>query len=181
MKKEQLNGKNIVLIGMSGCGKSRIARILAKRYDLKHIDTDANIRKKHGNITDLFNIGEEYFRNLESEEIMAVAKEKDSVIATGGGCILREENMNALKENGIIVYVKRSIKNIIETSNIGGKPALASGMESAKLTFARRKKLYEKYADITVTNEGHISAAVSEIDRKISRLTRRGENEQTTE
>ena len=167
--KESYSGKNVVLIGMSGCGKSRIARILSKKLGLDLVDTDSIIRSKYGNITDLFEKGEEYFRDLETKEVLLLEGIKDTIIATGGGCINREENMQSLKKNGIVVYIQRSSTSIIKTSNLSGRPLLAGGMESIDKLFRQRRHLYEKYADIRVTNEGDISTVVGEISRKLRR------------
>lgn len=167
--KKSYSGKNIVLIGMSGCGKSRIARILSKKLGFDLVDTDSVIRSKHGNITELFEKGEEYFRDIETKEVLLLEGINDTVIATGGGCIIREENMQSLKKNGIAVYIQRSSQSIIKTSNLSGRPLLAGGIESIDTLFRKRRHLYERYADITVTNEDDISAVVGEILRKLRR------------
>ena len=164
-----MDEKNLVLIGMSGCGKSRLAKILAKRLKRQAVDIDKNIVAAHGNITELFQIGEQYFRDIETEEIRKIKDQTGCVIATGGGVILREENMRMLQENGIVVYIKRSVKSIIESSNLSGRPLLQGGMDSAVKLFQSRRKLYEKYADITVANEGNIYDAAGEIVRKVKR------------
>ncbi|MEZ4357929.1 MAG: shikimate kinase [Eubacteriales bacterium] len=167
--KKSYSGKNIVLIGMSGCGKSRIARILAKKLKFDLVDVDSIIRSKYGNITDLFSKGEEYFRDIETKEVFLLEGKKDTVIATGGGCVTREENMHSLKKNGIIVYIKRSSKSIIETSNLSGRPLLAGGMDNVEKLFLKRRHLYDKYADLKVTNEGDISLVIGEILTKLRR------------
>ena len=102
---------NIVLVGMPGCGKSCLGKILAKELNKKFIDTDEEIYKKSGLSAGEYIIenGEEAFRKLESEVIEIAGKETNSVIATGGGSIINPKNQLALRQNGFIIYLEREI------------------------------------------------------------------------
>ena len=95
---------NIILTGFMGAGKTTIGRIVAKELNMKFIDTDEEIVRTTGlSITEIFErFGEEYFRDIEEEIIERVASGKGLVIASGGGIVLRERNINNLKKNGII-------------------------------------------------------------------------------
>ena len=98
--------KNLILIGMPGCGKSTIGRKLAKRLDLEFIDLDLMIEKTYGKkISDIFKeIGEKGFRQLESKALSESVKTEDRVIATGGGIVIVDGNLS-IAENGIIVFI----------------------------------------------------------------------------
>ena len=95
-------GKLFVISGPSGCGKSTLGRRLARSLRMPLFDTDAMIAEAEGrSIPDIFaERGEAYFRDLESAACLAVSELEGAVIATGGGAVLRKENVNALKQNG---------------------------------------------------------------------------------
>lgn len=110
--------ENIVLTGMPGSGKSTVGKILAKKLNRKFIDTDEEIVKKAGkSISDIFaEVGNEGFRKLEAEAIASVSSENSgAVIATGGGAILRDDNIQALKRGGKIYFLNRPLENIVPT------------------------------------------------------------------
>ena len=112
--------ENIVLSGMPGSGKSTVGKHLAKELNRAFIDTDEEIVKQTGKeITDIFaEIGNEGFRQIEAEVIARVSSENQgAVIATGGGAILRDDNVRALKRNGKIYFLNRPIENIVPTAD----------------------------------------------------------------
>lgn len=112
--------ENIVLSGMPGSGKSTVGKYLAKSLSRKFIDTDEEIVKQTGKeISEIFaEIGNEGFRKIEAEVIARVSSENQgSVIATGGGAILRDDNVRALKRNGKIYFLNRPIENIVPTAD----------------------------------------------------------------
>lgn len=158
------SSKNIVLIGMPGCGKTTIGRLIAKKLDMKFIDIDGLIEEKEGcTVSELFRQGEEHFRKLETEVVLALEKEEASVIATGGGAIKRALNMESLKKNGIIVYVDRSIEDIAGDIDISARPLLAGGVGRLAQLHAERDDLYKKYSDFLVNNEGETAEIVENI------------------
>lgn len=94
---------NLVLIGMPGCGKSTIGKILSKELNMKFYDADKYLEDRNNmKISDMFKRGEEFFRNLESAALKELSFEENSVIATGGGAVTREKNILCLKKNGKI-------------------------------------------------------------------------------
>ena len=96
--------KRIVLMGFMGAGKTTIGKELAAKLSWNFIDTDALIAQKYGDIPTIFEkYGEEAFRNMETEIVKEASKECGCIIATGGGAILRDENVDALKSNGKIL------------------------------------------------------------------------------
>ena len=92
--------KNIVLIGMPGCGKTTLGKILNKELSMEFYDMDNYIeRKTDKKISELFEKGENYFRDIESLACEELSKNKNVIISTGGGVIKRKENIDFLKES----------------------------------------------------------------------------------
>ena len=96
--------KNIYFVGMMGSGKSAIVRSLSKLFDVKGLDVDDLIEKQQGSsIKKIFDEkGEEYFRKLETGVLKDISKKSGFLIATGGGVVIREENLEMLKRNGVV-------------------------------------------------------------------------------
>ena len=157
--------QNIVLIGMPSCGKSTISKLLEKRLNKASIDVDNYIEKEINmsikEYFDLFN--EEKFRELETKTIKEVSKLNGKIISTGGGVVLNSENIDALKQNGLIIYIKRDINKLLVTED---RP-LSKDLNAIKTIYDSRYKLYENYSDIIVNNNDEIEIVVSEILKKI--------------
>lgn len=154
-----LNDKrNIVLIGMPSSGKTTIGKALAARTGKRFVDTDEMIVGTTGkNIPEIFaQEGEKAFREIEKKVICDIAKYDGTVIATGGGAILDEKNVLALKRNGVIVYLDRKIDNLIATDS---RP-LSSNVDDLKKLYEKRKPLYEKYAEITIDDNDDVATVV---------------------
>ena len=135
------NKENIVLSGMPGSGKSTVGMQLAQMMNRKFIDTDEEIVKATGKaITDIFaEVGNDGFRKIEAEVVARVASENSgAIIATGGGAILRDDNVRALKRNGKIYFLNRPLENIMPTSD---RPL---SLDRAALE-ARFRERYERY------------------------------------
>ena len=133
--------RNIVLTGMPGSGKSTVGRLIAERLGREFIDTDSLIVERHGEITGIFaEHGERYFRDIESEVIRELAPTTGKVIATGGGAILRAENVSALRRNGELFFIDRSPEFLIPTDD---RP-LAD--EKAKIERLYKERI-DKYMD----------------------------------
>ncbi|MCK5128757.1 MAG: shikimate kinase [Clostridiales bacterium] len=147
------NSKNIVLIGMPGCGKTTLGRILAERLGYDFADMDYLIEVKFGKIDDLFTQGEDNFRQKETQIAKEVAKENKTVIATGGGIVTRAENMEALSQNGIIVFVDRELSEIILNMNWNNRPLLKDNKDHLEVLYNQRITLYNKYSDIHLKSE----------------------------
>lgn len=149
-EKVRKNTENTVLTGMPGCGKSTVGKLLSEKTGKPFIDTDAELSKKIGNIADYIRQnGEEAFRKQETEVIKAVtADARGMIIATGGGAVLKKENVRALRENGVIYYIDRRISLIVPDDS---RP-LSSDTDALKARFAERRAIYEKTCNYRVIN-----------------------------
>ncbi|SCG83137.1 shikimate kinase [Proteiniborus sp. DW1] len=157
--------KNIVLIGMPGCGKTTIGRKLAKKIGVKFYDSDNYIEVTTGkSIPEIFQNGEDSFRQLETETIRKLAQETPCVISTGGGVVKKVENIEALKENGIIIFINRPIENIVKNINIKKRPLLKDKKETLYKLYDERIDLYKRYCDYEITNNSSIYSAVNKIE-----------------
>lgn len=137
--------ENIVLIGMPASGKSTVGRILAEALGRELIDTDEVIEgEARMEISEIFaKYGEAEFRDMESRAVREVSKRTMLVIATGGGAILREENVRALKSNGRLFFLNRPEEMLIPTDS---RP-LARNVDAIKARYAERYPIYTGVAD----------------------------------
>lgn len=170
---------NIVLIGMPGSGKSTLARMLSSKLRIPMVDLDSEIETiTQKEISDLFEIGESYFRDIETQVAKKFALKNPLIISTGGGIILREENMRALQEHGVIVFLNRSIESISADVQISTRPLLQDGIHKLEKLHADRIDLYHKYAHITIENNDSLIVALNEIIEALNVHVQKGtENE----
>ena len=150
---------NIILIGMPGCGKSTVGKLLAQALNRPFVDTDAEIvRKTNKTIPAIFaEVGEAGFRKLETQVLAELGQKSSYVIATGGGCVTREENYALLHQNGKIYWLERDCAQLPTE----GRPL--SQKDSLAQMYAKRKPLYEAFADAVVWNTQAPRDAVNEI------------------
>ncbi len=151
--------ENIILIGMPGCGKTTIGKILAEETGKTFVDIDAEIeRVSQMTIPDIFaKYGEDHFRRIETQVLAEFGQKSGLVIATGGGCVTREENYPYLHQNGTIYWIKREIAAL----PTDGRPLSQSGKLNEM--YLVRKPLYERFADEIVSNNGSPQQAAAEI------------------
>lgn len=140
--------ENIVLIGMPASGKSTVGKILAERLGRRLVDTDELIEEQTSmSIKDYFErYGEDEFRRLESEVIKELSKETSLIISTGGGAILRVENISALKYNGKLFFIDRPLEKLIPTDS---RP-LSSSREAIKARYNERYSIYCNCCDVRI-------------------------------
>ena len=155
--------KNIVLIGMPACGKSTIGYWLSKKINYPFVDVDRYLEEKENRIiSDIFsNEGEEYFRELETKYLKELSENEGIIISTGGGAVKNKENIDILKENGIIVFLNRAIDDI-SRENHRNRPLLQNPDNIRKL-YDERIKLYRRYADIIIKNDDSMDVIVDRI------------------
>lgn len=153
--------ESIVLIGMPGSGKSAVGKILADKTGLSFIDTDEEIVKNAGKpIPSIFREnGEKVFRDLESTVILECARRSGRIISTGGGAVLRPENVAALRQNGRLFWLDRDPSSLIPTDD---RP-LADTEEKIRQLYLEREPVYRAAADEIIPVAGSpedVSAAI---------------------
>ena len=142
--------ENIVLTGMPGAGKTTVGKILAELTGKTFFDSDYEIAKKVKTPEEIIREkGEAYFRKIESEVIAELSMKNGAVIATGGGAILKEENVSRLKRNGKIVFINRDLQYINPTSD---RP-LSADRKALEKRFSERYPIYMKTCDRVVKAE----------------------------
>ena len=148
----ELHGEleNVVLVGMPGCGKSRVGALLAELLGRELVDLDTEIEKKAGmDIPRIFSLrGEEGFRRIETEVVRETGARTGLVISTGGGVVTRPENRAPLRQNGRVVHLLRPLHLLAKE----GRPL--SLTTPAQEMWEKRAPLYAAFADVAVDNVG---------------------------
>lgn len=145
--------KNIVLIGMPGCGKSTLGVLLAKELGLDFTDTDIVIQNRTGKLLceTLEEKGVSGLLEEEREAILSLDLSKPRVIATGGSAVLREDSMNYLKANSVCVYIYLPYTDINRrVNNRSTRGIAAENNETLLDIYNYRVPFYRQYADITI-------------------------------
>ncbi len=141
--------KNIILVGMPGCGKSSVGAALAELSGKTLVDADEKLNETFGmSAGDMINThGENYFRAKETQVLAELGKQSGLIIATGGGCVTREENYKHLHQNGEIFWLCRSIDKL----PTAGRPLSQRG--SLEEMFKKRAPMYQRFADFVIDND----------------------------
>ncbi len=153
-----MDEKNITLIGFMGAGKTAVSEILAKRLKRPRVAVDELIVKLDGReIKEIFSeSGEAFFRELESYVIAEAVRQKSLVIDCGGGAVLKNENVERLKSNGVIVYLKASPDALYErVKNQTHRPLLNVEDPRKRIAelLAARADVYEKTSDLIIDTD----------------------------
>ena len=158
--------RNIVLIGMPSCGKTTVGKMLSQQTGMELIDTDELITERVGSIADFIRTeGETAFRDVESEVIKSIADKSGCIIATGGGSVLRHENVRALKHNGVVVFLDRALENLITTDD---RP-LSSSREALERRHHERYDIYRASADVIIDANTDIEEEVKKLREEIGK------------
>jgi len=168
-------GKSIVLIGMMGAGKSSVGACLCRQTGLGLFDTDEIVASKFGmSIPEIFaEHGEKEFRNAETEALRAIRTEEKTIIITGGGIVLRKENVEILRTQGVIVWLDGEEETLLaRASRKQNRPLLQT--KNPRKAFSQilraRRPLYANIADVRVdtsvlTNEEVAVAILAKLRR----------------
>lgn len=145
-------GKNIVLIGMMGCGKSTVGKLLAQHFGYTLMDTDAIIEVRENRaIADIFaSAGEAYFRALELELCRELSGRQNLVTACGGGLPLQDEAIAALKKNGLVFWLNRDPGRTYDALDVSGRPLAQAGREDFVRRYHDRAPVYRRWADYII-------------------------------
>lgn len=185
MKRQSKRNPNIVLVGFMGTGKTSIAKRLSAQLRMRYVDTDDVIEKESGrSTTDIFETdGESIFRQLESELVDKVSKLSNQVVSTGGGVVLKEENVAKLKEKGIVFCLTATAEEIYRrVGHQTHRPLLQTPdpMKTIQTMLAERAPYYAK-ADHTVETTGRtFEEIVADIKRIYSKTRKASKRKNTT-
>lgn len=162
----------IYLIGFMGTGKTTVGMALAEKLGYRFFDSDQKVVESSGkSIPQLFDeIGEDGFRDLEQEALQSLPPE-DSIIATGGGIILREFNRTYMNENGTVIWLDASPTEIMKRLETDASRPLLSGNKNKQIVqlYQKRIELYKQAADFQIQTDGKTKSEVTnEILKKIT-------------
>ncbi|MDO4378256.1 MAG: shikimate kinase [Erysipelotrichia bacterium] len=157
--------QNIVFIGMPTSGKTTIGKIISKQLKREFYDIDDIIVKKNNKeIVDIFHKnGEKVFREYEQQAVKEVYRTNGAVISCGGGTILKEENVQMLKQNGLFIFLDRDLDKL----QAGKNRPITSSREQLEEIYQQRYGLYRQYADIVIKNNTTVAAAVEQIEKEL--------------
>ena len=155
---------NIYLIGMMGSGKSTVGKTLSEKMHKPFVDLDSEIEKAAGkSISEIFDIdGEEQFRKMETKQLKQYS---ESIVACGGGIVLKDENREFINENGVTILLTASMEELSHRlSDSGNRPVLADDNteEALKQLWLERQLHYLNTADFTIETDGKNSEQLTE-------------------
>ena len=159
---------NVSLVGMPSSGKTTLGRALAAALGRPFVDLDEEIVRADGrSIPEIFAAeGEDGFRARETEQVRRFGKESGLLISCGGGVVKRPENVRALRQNGLVLFVDRPL----EALAVGGGRPLSSSPEALRAMEAERRPLYEKAADAVIRNDGTAEDAAARALQALNEL-----------
>lgn len=155
--------ENIVLIGMPGCGKTTLGKLIAQKLDKTFVDVDIEIENLAGiSIPEIFKkYGEARFRQYETTVLKELGKKSGLIIATGGGCVTRPENYPLLHQNGCILWIQR------QTSSLPTDGRPLSDPSKMEEMYRMRKPMYQAFSDCIVNNNGSPQETAQNILTKV--------------
>lgn len=167
--------QNIFLIGFMGAGKSTIAKVLQRELGMELVEMDERIVKEQGmSINDIFaQKGEDGFRDIESQLVIDIGKNKNSIVSCGGGVVVRPKNVENMKKSGKIVFLTATPETILKRVKNGKDRPLLNGhmnVEYISELMEKRRQMYEDAADVKVSTDGKtVGEICTEIIQAITR------------
>lgn len=169
----QQKSKNVILTGMMGSGKTSVGLELAKILECDFFDLDEIIEKKYGKITQIFkDKGENYFREIETSELKNFKNNRAFVLSTGGGAVLKEENLEILRSLGEVFYLSANAQTIYDRVKEQTQRPLLNTKDPKKTIediLSSRLEKYEKSGEKIVTDNKNIEQIAREIYEKVMR------------
>ncbi len=168
---------NLFLVGMMGAGKTTVGKLLTQKLGKTFIDSDEEIQQRTGvTIPHIFDIeGEAGFRQREASVIQDLVKRNNIVLATGGGAVLNEQSRDALRDNGIVVYLKSTVHDLWQrTRHDRNRPLLQTADPRARLKelYELRDPIYTQVADLVMsTGKQSVHSMVLQLQQELSRYT----------
>lgn len=162
-------GKNsILLIGMPGCGKTTIGKILANQMNYNFYDMDKYIEDISGKkVKELFDVSEENFREWETKACEELSKKRRAIISSGGGVVKNKKNIDLFKEESIIIFINREVEDILSDVDTKSRPLLKDGEEKIYSLYNERINLYNEYSDTSVLNKGFLKDVINSLENKL--------------
>ncbi len=159
---------NIVLLGMPGCGKSSLGQRLAQSLGHTFVDLDTLIEQQENrtpkNIIE--KEGENTFRNIESRVVQQAGKEHGQIIATGGGVVLREENIDALRQNGVLIWIDCPLASL----SLNGNRPLSRNLDDLYTLDKQRRPLYKAACDVQFQRPDDFTESLSRLTALVKQL-----------
>lgn len=159
----------VVLIGMPGCGKSTIGKLVSNELNLKFFDMDNYIEEMTSKtIPELFEKGEEYFRDFETLACKELVRKHNVLISSGGGVVKRKENIEILKKEAYIIFIDRPLEELLNDIDITKRPLLKEGREKLINLYEERYELYKSAADKIVKNDKSLRETEDDVKKIIN-------------
>lgn len=158
-RKAGREAENLILVGMPGCGKKTVGKLLAERLGRPFVGSDRLVEAITGlTIPDIFaRYGEDAFRALETRALAILCARSGCVVATGGGCVTRRENLPLLRMGGRVLWLRR------DTASLAREGRPLSLTRDLTEMYAEREPLYRACADLTADNNGAVEQTVEQI------------------
>ena len=164
--------ENIALVGMMGCGKSTIGKRIADQLNMHFLDVDELMEYENGDIPSLFaQFGEEGFREMEAKLIKRVSTYENSVIATGGGAVIRESNRRNLKAHCYVIFLQVKPETLWRRVKRSDRPLAQQDFADFAKRYAARLPAYQEVADAVIVCDGKTRSAITkEVIQTIKKL-----------
>ncbi|MBQ7844978.1 MAG: shikimate kinase [Clostridia bacterium] len=160
--------RHVFLIGMPGCGKSSLGKRVAGNMRIPYVDMDQRISDIVGcTVSEMFeHYGEQAFRNAETNTLIQLTRETPSLISTGGGTVLRENNRAIMRNSGVIVLIDRPLEEILGDIKLDRRPLLAQkGLGEVERLYHERIDIYRSVADFVMDNSNGYHAGLRGLEQ----------------